>query len=217
MSDGEGAQSGATEGTQGGAGDTTGTTATGTTGSPETNSTGAGTQSGTAQPTEADTLRAELERQRTRTQAADKRAADNEAKLRQLLDKDLPEVEKLKRDHEAAVQERDKLKESNQQLALQVAFLGDNTVAWHDPQTALKLVDISQVTIGEDGRVSGMKEALTALSKSHPYLVKTDTPPAAKPPATSPANNGGNGTSAPKTGAMASRLPVMRTRFKAQQ
>jgi len=214
MSDGEGAQGGA-EGTQGGAGDTS---TTGTTGSPDTNSTGEGTQSGTAtQPTEADTLRAELERQRTRTQAADKRAAENEAKLRQLLDKDLPEVEKLKRDHDAVIHERDQLKTTNQQLAMQVAFLGDNTVSWHDPQTALKLVDSSQVTIDDDGKVHGMKEALTALSKSHPYLVKTDTPPAVtKPPATSPANNGGNGTSSPKPGGMASRLPVMRTRFKPQ-
>jgi hypothetical protein len=214
MAEGEGAQSGA-EGTQGGAEDST----TGNTGVTEGTGSGEGTQGGANQqtPNEADSLRAQLESQQQRTRAADQRAAKIEQELKQLRDKDLPEIEKLKRDFDETAKQSDQLMESNQRLALQVAFLSDNAVTWHDPKTALKLVDTSQVTIDDDGSVSGMKDALAALAKSHPYLVKTETPGAATPPpATSPSNNGGSGTGRPKTGALAARLPVMRTRIKPQ-
>lgn len=211
MSDGEGAQGGA-EGTQSGAGDLTdsnvGSTDPGTSG---------GAQSGTTQqPTEAETLKSQLEQQRQRTLASDQRAAKIEAELKQLRDKDLPEIEKLKRDFEDTVKQRDSLKDSVNQLALDNAFLKENSVTWHSPETALKLVDRSQVTIDDDGTVHGMKEALTALAKSNPYLVKTETTETAPPPGTAPANNGSSGTAKPKPGAMAGRLPVLRTRVKPQ-
>jgi hypothetical protein len=209
MAEGEGAQSGA-DGAQSGTVDSTtdGTDVTGST-------SGNGTQSGagTVQPTEADGLRAELEKQRQRTLASDRRAAEIDAQLKQLRDKDLPEAEKLKRDHEEAVKTVEKLTNTNRELALKVAFLGDNTYSWHNPERAMRLIDLSQVTIDDDGAVSGLKDALNALAKSDAYLIKADGEDVAKtPPGTAPGNNGTNGTGGPKKGAMASRLPVMGTR-----
>ena len=214
MSDGEGAQSGATDGTQSGADDST----TGTTGSTETGTASDSAQSGATQPTEAESLKAELEKQRQRTQAADKRAAEHEAALKQLRDKDLPETEKLQRDFQDAQKQVADLQKTNQSLALKVAFLTDNTYTWHNPENALRLVDLSQVTIEEDGTVSGLKDALKVLATSNDYLVKKEaTQEAGKPPATAPANNGASaGNRVTKPGAMAARLPVMRTRVTPQ-
>ncbi len=61
-----------------------------------------------------------------------------------------------------------------QSLRLENAFLLDNTHNWHDPRLALSLIDTEEIEIEDDGEVVGLKEALSALAKKHPYLVKTD-------------------------------------------
>lgn len=208
MADGEGTQSGA-DGSQSGTGESTTDGATSTT--------DAGTQSGTQTTqtnTEAEQARAEAESLRERMKAADRRAADFEAKLKQLTDKDLPEAQKLQRDYQAAQDQNVKLQETNRSLALQVAFLSDNTYSWHNPERALKLVDLDQLEIGEDGKVSGLKDALKALATSDPYLVKQAATEQEKttPPGTAPGNNGTSGGGKPKVAQMTSRFPVMRTR-----
>jgi hypothetical protein len=65
---------------------------------------------------------------------------------------------------------------ANTQAALDAAlldnaFLTENTHAWQNPARVLKLVDREAVKI-EDGKVVGVKEALEALAKSDPYLLK---------------------------------------------
>jgi hypothetical protein len=210
--EGEGAQSGAAEGTQSGAGE-----ATGTNGSTGTGESGEGAQSGAATtPTEAERLQQELAQQRTRTQAADKRAAEIEAQLKQLRDKDLPEAEKLKRDYEDAQKKAEVLQETNNNLALKVAFLSDNTYSWHNPERALKLVDLSQVEIQADGTVSGLKEALKALAASDPYLIKQEaTGKSQEPGGTAPGNNGSSGgNKKPNASAMAARIPALQSRVR---
>jgi membrane-associated HD superfamily phosphohydrolase len=208
---GEGAQSGA-EGTQSGTGETTGT-------GEQSQTTGSVTQSGEQTPapnTDAERARQEADSLRERMKAADRRAAEFEQQLKQLRDKDLPEVDKLKRDYEDSVTQVTKLQEVNKNLALKVAFLSDNTYSWHNPERALKLVDLSQVTIEEDGSVSGLGDALKALATSDDYLVKkeatTETP---KPASTTPANNGGTGGSKISKDKLAARFPTMNTRRRA--
>lgn len=51
------------------------------------------------------------------------------------------------------------------------AFLVENTHQWQNPARVLKLVDREAITI-KDGSVQGVKEALEALAKSDPYLLK---------------------------------------------
>ena len=205
---GEGAQSGA-EGTQSGAGETTGTGgSTGTEGTTAQSGGEAGTNA-------TDSVsRAELDQVLTRMRAADQRATKAEQDLRQIRDKDLPEADKLKRDFADAQAQVEKLQTANNELALKVAFLSDNTYGWHNPERALKLVDLSQVEIGEDGTVRGLKDALKALATSDSYLIKqeaTGEPP--KPPAgTAPGNNGASGQARPSTKGMEARIPALRTR-----
>lgn len=214
MAEGEGAQSGA-EGTQSGTEDTTGTGSTGSTGSD-------GTQSGTNQGKDSTDSSAanewedKLKQQQARTQAADKRAAEAEAKLKQLLDKDLPEVEKLKRDYSDAQKQVESLTETNRNLALQVAFLTDNTYSWHNPERALKLVNLEGVEIDADGRVTGLKDALKALAASDPYLIKSngETDQGSRQGSTPPGNNGNAGGGKPDRKALAKRFPVMATRTR---
>jgi chromosome segregation ATPase len=209
--EGEGAQSGA-EGTQSGAGTATGSTGT------DSNAATDGAQSGaqgTQTQTEVERLAAQLEQQRTRTQAADKRAAEHEAALKQLRDKDLPEQQKLTRDLQEAQKSVEALKETNGTLAIQVAFLKDNTHTWHNPEAALKLVDMSQVEIAADGAVTGMKDALKALASAHPYLVKTEASTGTQTPgSTAPGNNGGSAAITPNAKALAARFPALRTRVQ---
>jgi hypothetical protein len=214
MADGDGAQSGA-DGTQSGTGETTTTTGS------ESNGTGEGTQSGTTStPDTADLERraAEADSLRDRMKAADQRAARFEQELKQLKEKDMPAAEKLQRDFEESQKQVETLQSTNQKLALQVAFLSDNTYTWHNPDRALKLVDLSQVEIDADGKVSGLKDALKALATSDPYLIKKEVSQEENrtPPGTAPGNNGANGSGKPKATALQSRFPVMRTRVKPQ-
>jgi hypothetical protein len=208
---GEGAQSGAA-GTQSGAGDVTGT-GSGTTTEPNTTAQSGGENQ---QPQTTDTVsRADLDAVIARMKAADTRAGKAEQELKQLRDKDLPEAEKLQRDYQAAQEQVQKLQATNQQLALQVAFLKDNTFTWHNPESALKLVDLSQVTIEEDGSVRGLKDALKALATSNDYLVKKEaTQEAPKPSGTAPANNGGSTGAKPSGKGMVARIPALQTRVK---
>lgn len=210
---GEGVQSGA-EGTQSGAGDNTGAS----NGSTDT-STGTGTQSGTQTGTttnEGMVPQAEVDAVRERMRAADQRAAKFEQELRQLRDKDLPEADKLKRDFEESQQQVKTLTDTNNALALKVAFLSDNTYSWHNAERALKLVDLSQVEINADGSVSGLKEALKALATSDPYLVKQEAKEEGKatPPGTAPGNNGGSAPQKTNTKGLAARIPALTTRVR---
>lgn len=208
---GEGAQSGA-EGTQSGAGENTGAD-----NGNDNSSTGTGAQSGTentAQAAPTGVSREEFDAVRARMQAADQRASKAEQELKALRDKDLPDAEKLKRDYEETQKRVETLQQTNQQLALQVAFLKDNTYTWHNPETALKLVDLSQVTVEEDGSVSGLKDALKALATQNDYLIKKEAAQQETPPAGTATGNNGGSTGRPNTKGMAARLPGMATRVR---
>lgn len=197
---GDGTQSGA-----GTAGDGTATTGT------DTNA-----QSGGKVYTED-----EVQALRARMQAADQRAAQNEAALKQIRDKDLPAVEKMTRDLAEA---QTKLKESDAamaQLRVENAFLTDNTHTWRNPATALKLLDRSKVTVDSDGTVTGMKDALAALAKSDDYLLAPKAPAEGEgagsggtpPPLGTPPANSGTGTGGTSQAAMNKRFPALRTRI----
>lgn len=44
-----------------------------------------------------------------------------------------------------------------------------------NPKEALRLIDISQVNVGDDDVVTGVEEALKALAEASPHLLKSDT------------------------------------------
>lgn len=208
---GEGAQGGA-EGAQSGTGEGTGTG--GTQDVTGTNTAQSGGENSSQQATDIKVDRTELDAVLARMRAADQRASKAEADLKQLRDKDLPEADKLKRDYEEATATVAKLQEANNALALKVAFLSDNTYAWHNPERALRLVDLSQVEIQDDGTVRGLKDALKALATSDAYLIKQEVKETTVPAGTASGNNGSSGTTKPGTKAMAARIPALQTRVR---
>lgn len=208
----EGGQ-GAAAGTQSGAEGTPGAGA----GAPESNPTGQSTGTPAVTPeTEPTVSRKDFDTLRAQLQAADQNRAKAESDLKQLRDKDLPEMDKLRRDNQELAAKAEAASKALEATRLENAFLthADDKIKWRNPATALKLLDRSKITIDSDGNVVGMKDAIEALAKSDPYLLEDKTPAEPQEPpvgGTLPGNNGGSGTK-PDKNKMAARFPAMRTR-----
>src|SRR5688572_17208868 len=118
--------------------------------------------------------RSDFERLRTQLQAADRRRQEFETELRALKDKDLPELEKIKRDAEENAKELERARTELRTARIENAFLNANTYTWHSPAAAMKLLDMSGVDIDADGNVTGLKEALKKLAAENPFLLKAE-------------------------------------------
>lgn len=131
--------------------------------------------------------------------AADSKREAAEKELQQIRDKDLPAVEKAERDRAEAVTKAEKLESKYAKLARQHAFLLETQqqkVTWKNPKSALKLAELDELEINEDGSVEGISDAVAALLKDHDYLVdkpkkdddedEEDTTTARKPKSGSP-------------------------------
>jgi len=194
------------------------------TGAPAGAQSGAVTSSGdgTANSGQSATVAlAEYDRLKAMLAQSDRRATENEAKLRQLVDKDLPEIDKLRRDKDDTDKALAAAKAQLDAMRIENAFLTDNTLKWRNPASALRLLDRSKITVDSDGNVAGMKAALEALAKSDAYLLEPaeaaegDAGKTAAPLGTPPANSGLNAPGKAPVGALAARLPAMRTRLGA--
>lgn len=98
----------------------------------------------------------------------------------------LAEMERQQRESDAAT--RDRLIRA--EIRMQAAQMG-----FRNADIAYAAADLSAVDIGEDGEVSGVKDALESLAKAEPYLVGEPKPPA-------PGTDGGKG-SPPQSGGVA--------------
>lgn len=206
-----GAQSG-TDPAQSGTGEE-GASGTGNTGSTTDPAVASGNPPAATTP-EAKYTEADLEAVRQRMMAADKRAGTFEAELRQLKDKDLPALEKLQRDFNDAVKERDELRQRTRDQQLENAFLKDNKYKWKNPTAALKLADLSKVDVLEDGTVTGLTAALDALAKSDDYLLdKSEEVVQQQTGSTgAPGTAGRQGQQGSDMKKMAARIPALRSR-----
>lgn len=124
----------------------------------------------------------EKKKARKRAQDAEQRANDLEQRLNKLENKDKPETDLLKSENETLKSENTSLRETLQQSRLENAFLSDNSFEWHNPSHAMRLTDLSDVDIDDDGSVTGLKEALEATAKEYPYLLKENGEPSKKKP-----------------------------------
>lgn len=110
-----------------------------------------------------------------------------EAELQELREfKQQQEREKMTADEKAEADRKElessnqKLTEGMQKLVLENAFLRSNEYQFHNPETALRLADLSQVEIVEGANgfqlkdPKSLKKALDDLVKENPYLVKSD-------------------------------------------
>lgn len=117
-------------------------------------------------------LAAEARKRRIQARDERERADRAERALQELKDKDKPEVDKLNSRVAELETTNTKLTEDLAQARLHNAFLSDNTHEWHDPADALRLADLSEVEVDEDGKAHGLKEALKKLAKEKPHLLK---------------------------------------------
>lgn len=58
-------------------------------------------------------------------------------------------------------------------LRMENVFLRLAADTFHDSAAAFKLADLSKVTIGDDGTITGMEDVVDQLADSHPYLIRT--------------------------------------------
>lgn len=113
-------------------------------------------------------------RERHAKKAAEATAAEALAKLKAIEDKDKSELELAKSNLEELKAKTEKYEAAIQELRIQNAFLGSNKHQWQNGTSALKLADLSDVKIDEDGKVTGLEKALERLAKDHSYLLKPD-------------------------------------------
>lgn len=110
-------------------------------------------------------------RRRNEAKTLKQQLADAQAKLKEHEDAGLGELDKAKSDLESTTAENAKLAEAILKLRIDNAFLSSNKHTWKNPKAALRLVDLSEVEIDDDGEVTGLDKALDALAKSDPYLL----------------------------------------------
>jgi len=101
-------------------------------------------------------------------------------------------------------------------MALENAFLKDNSHTWHDPDAALRLADLSKVEIDDDGVVHGLGDALESLASNKSYLLNAEKPERKQKPKKSgdkSGNKGGGGDSRTKSAKEATRKAELQSKY----
>jgi hypothetical protein len=130
-----------------------------------------------ARDEEIKTLKAENKRRRLKAREQDQKIRDLEKQIQGLAkgkgkkDGDDGDADDSSERVTELEQDREALLGSNADLRIENAFLKSNKYAWKNPSTALRLLDRSEIDLGDDGEVEGLEEALDALAKSDPYLL----------------------------------------------
>lgn len=111
---------------------------------------------------------------RTERNALRTTLAEVQAELKAIRDKDKKPEELTSEELKSAQKKADRLAEESRTIKLENAFLRANVVDWVDPEDALRLVDLDEVDIDEDGTVDrkALRSALRDLAKRKPHLVK---------------------------------------------
>lgn len=115
---------------------------------------------------------AELKAAKKRLQeleAAEEERANAELSEKERLEKELATAREKAAELESAAKAREA--EINKRLIQAEVRAVAATMAFATPEDAYHLADLSEVTIGEDGAVQGVKKALEKLAKDKPYLL----------------------------------------------
>lgn len=111
---------------------------------------------------------------RTERNQARKELQEIREELRKIRNKDKPADEVVKGELEETKSELTKVRGEANTMRLELAFFKSNTIDWVDPADALRLVDLDDVDVDEDGTVDAkaLRAALKDLAKRKPHLVK---------------------------------------------
>lgn len=147
-----------------------------------------------------------------RMQAADKAKSAAEKALSDKNKAEMSELERTKTELDEAKQLATKLASDVDKLRIENAFFQNNKYTWHDPSDAIAALDMSTVSIGEDGKVEGLTAAIADVAKRKPHFVKKDDKSDPPPVATGdPANGNRKGTKVESAdrAALAKRFPAL--------
>lgn len=104
-----------------------------------------------------------------------KQLEEAQAQLAEIEKGKLSELEKTQAERDELKKRADALAQRVKDKALENAFLSAPGVEWADKEdafTVLRAKFLEDVEVDDDGNVTGMKEAVAALSKAKPHLVK---------------------------------------------
>ena len=107
-----------------------------------------------------------------RLEAADRAKGEIAKQLKQYEDKDKSELEKLQGQLKEYQEKAEKAEAAALQAKLANEILKFPGFVWHDPEAVLRLVDMEMISVDEDGKVTGVKDALNKLAKEKAYLLK---------------------------------------------
>ena len=111
---------------------------------------------------------------RTKLREQEARNTELENRLKALENKDRKPEEIASEELTQVRSKVESLTTRNRQLVLENAFLASNQIDWVDPEDALRLVDLSDVDVDDDGSVDrrALRAALKDLARRKPHLVK---------------------------------------------
>jgi hypothetical protein len=128
---------------------------------------GDGDDAGNGKSEDPEVRKLKRENQRLRRE----RNAANEA-AEEARRKELSEAERAKEDAERAKAEAEQARKEAQALRVETAVTAAaSKLKFHDPADALALLPEGAVTIGDDGTVEGVEDALKELAERKPHLV----------------------------------------------
>ena len=170
-------------------------------------------------PTEQGTPNPRVAELETKYSQAAADLAEAQRKLTELERKGMDEQERTKAERDELAQKFDEATKALQDRSIENAFLMNNDQKWHNPATALRLLDRSNLKVADDGSVTGIKEAIQALSKSDPYLLadsgsgngnNAKTPPTGSTGNNPGTNGGGNDAGAQDRKKLEKKYPAIR-------
>jgi hypothetical protein len=121
------------------------------------------------------------------------RADELEAAGQTELERLQAQVKTLEQERDAAKADADTARSDAQNLKVEAEIRKALPQDVVDPDVFLKLLPRDQVTVGDDGQVTGHEDAIKALSEAHPFLVGTST----QRTAPGPRDGGARGPAAP--------------------
>jgi len=140
------------------------------------------TPAGTQAPDTAG-MEAELVKVRAALHSANKEAADRRKKLEAFEKADeerklaaMTELEKVQAELKASEDAREAIeRDARQALISHAVHLEAATANFHKPEDAMAFLGVAEFDVDDEGKVQGVAEALKALAKERPYLVKPAT------------------------------------------
>jgi len=131
------------------------------------------TSEGGTPRTEPDRDAEDVETYRRRADAADRAKGELERKYNALVDKEKTELERTSAKLDEAHQTIERITKQRDDAIIRGELLKFPGYSWHDPDAVLQLVDKSAITIDDDGKVTGVKDAVVKLAKDRPYLLQS--------------------------------------------